>query len=122
MDTNGTINKVTLIGTLGDDVKLHFFEGGSCIGRFPLATDESFVNQSTGETVTLTEWHQIVVRNKVAESAEKYLSKGDKVYVEGRIRTSHWTDNKGISRNSIEIHARELVFLKTKKSETTANN
>ncbi len=83
---SGTLNKVMLIGHLGDDVKMHYFEGGNSIGRFPLATNETYVNRQTGERVTNTEWHNIVVRNKAAEVCEKYLSKGDKIYVEGRIK------------------------------------
>ena len=79
---NGTLNKVMLIGHLGDDVKMHYFEGGGSIGRFPLATNESYVNKSSGERVTSAEWHNIVVRNKAAEVCEKYLSKGDRIYVD----------------------------------------
>ena len=83
----GTINKVILIGNLGDDVKMHYFEGGNSIGRFPIATSESYTNKQTGEKVINTDWHNIVVRNKLAEICEKYLSKGDKVYVEGKLKT-----------------------------------
>ena len=64
---SGSLNKVMLIGNLGDDVKIHHFEGGGSIGRFPLATNESYTKKDTGEKVTETEWHNIVVRNKVAE-------------------------------------------------------
>ncbi len=78
---NGTLNKVILIGHLGDEVKMHYFEGGNCIGRFPLATNEVYINKTTGEKITSTEWHNIVVRNKAAEICEKYLSKGDKIYI-----------------------------------------
>ena len=88
---SGTLNKVMLIGHLGDGVKMHYFEGGGSIGRFPLATNESYTNKSTGEKVNNTEWHNIVVRNKAAEICEKYLSKGDRIYVEGRIKTRKWT-------------------------------
>ena len=71
----GTVNKVILIGHLGDEVKMHFFEGGNSIGRFPLATNETYTNRQTGERVTNTDWHNIVVRNKLAELCEKYLTK-----------------------------------------------
>ena len=83
---SGTLNKVMLIGHLGDEVKVHYFEGGGCVGRFPLATNETYTNKQTGEKVTNTDWHNVVVRNKAAEICEKYLSKGDKVYVEGRLK------------------------------------
>ncbi|MDG1219611.1 MAG: single-stranded DNA-binding protein [Flavobacteriaceae bacterium] len=117
----GTLNKVILIGHLGDDVKIHNFEGGGCIGRFPLATNESYTNKQTNEKVTNTEWHNIVVRNKAAEICQKYLSKGDKVYVEGRIKTRKWQDDKGIDRYSTEVNCQEFTFLNT-KNETNPSN
>lgn len=110
----GTINKVILIGHTGDDVKMNYFEGGNCIGRFPLATNEEYVNRTTGERVSNTEWHNIVVRNKAAEVCEKYLKKGDKVYVEGRLKTRKWTDDKGMDRYSTEIQCQEFTFLTPK--------
>ena len=118
----GTLNKVILIGHLGDDVKIHNFEGGGCIGRFPLATNESYTNKQTNEKVTNTEWHNIVVRNKAAEICQKYLSKGDKVYVEGRIKTRKWQDDKGIDRYSTEINCQEFTFLNTKNETSTSNS
>ena len=111
---NGTINKVMLIGHTGDDVKMHFFDGGGSIGRFPLATNESYTNKSTGERVDSTEWHNCVVRNKGAEICEKYLKKGDKVFVEGRIKTRKWTGEDGVDRYSTEIHVTEFTFLTPK--------
>ena len=111
----GTINKVILIGHLGDEVKMHYFEGGNAIGRFPIATNETYTNKQTGEKVTTTEWHNIVVRNKLAEICEKYLSKGDKVYVEGRIKTRQWEGEDGSKRYTTEIHVVDMTFLTTKK-------
>lgn len=113
----GTVNKVILIGHTGDDVKMNYFEGGNCLGRFPLATNEEYVNRSTGERVSNTEWHNIIVRNKAAEICEKYLKKGDKVYVEGRLKTRKWTDDKGMDRYSTEIQCQEFTFL-TPKGDT----
>ena len=110
----GTINKVILIGHLGDNVKMHYFEGGNSIGRFPLATNETYTNKQTGDKVTTTEWHNIVVRNKLAEICEKYLSKGDKVYVEGRIKSRQWEGEDGVKRYSTEIHVVDMTFLTTK--------
>jgi len=110
----GTINKVILIGHLGDEVKMHYFEGGNAIGRFPLATNETYTNKQTGEKVTTTEWHNIVVRNKLAEICEKYLSKGDKVYCEGRIKTRQWEGEDGAKRYTTEIHVVDMTFLTTK--------
>lgn len=110
----GTLNKVMLIGHLGDEVKMHYFEGGNSIGRFPIATNESFTNKQTGEKITNTEWHNVVVRNKLAEICEKYLSKGDKVYCEGRIKTRQW-EQDGQKKYSTEIHVVDMTFLITKK-------
>lgn len=112
---NGTLNKVMLIGHLGDDVKLHYFEGGNCIGRFPLATNEIYINKQTNEKITSTEWHNLVVRNKAAEICEKYLSKGDKIYVEGRIKSRQWQGEDGATKYTTEIQVTEFTFLSTKK-------
>ncbi|HMC00179.1 MAG TPA: single-stranded DNA-binding protein [Flavobacteriaceae bacterium] len=120
---SGTLNKAMLIGHLGDDIKMHYFEGGGCVGRFPLATNESYTNRQTNERVTNTEWHNIVVRNKAAEICEKYLSKGDRIYVEGRIKTRKWQDDKGQERYSTEIQCTDFKFLTTKKeSESNSSN
>jgi len=109
-----SLNKVMLIGHLGDEVKMHFFEGGNCIGRFPIATNETYTNKQTGEKVTTTEWHNVVVRNKLAEICEKYLSKGDRVFVEGKLKTRQW-EQEGLKKYTTEIHALDMTFLTTKK-------
>ncbi len=109
------MNKVMLIGHLGDEVKLHYFEGGNCIGRFPIATNETYTNKQTGEKVTTTEWHNIVVRNKAAEICEKYLSKGDKIYVEGRLKTRQWQGEDGQTKYTTEIHVQDFTFLTSKQ-------
>ncbi len=115
----GTVNKVILLGHLGDEVKMHYFEGGNSIGRFPLATNESYTNKQTGERVSTTEWHNIVVRNKLAEICEKYLKKGDKVYCEGRIKTRQWEGEDGVKKYTTEIHVIDMTFL-TSKGESGA--
>jgi len=111
---SGTLNKVMLIGHLGDEVKMHYFEGGGCVGRFPLATNETYTNKQTNERVTNTEWHNIVVRNKAAEICEKYLTKGDRVYIEGKLKTRKWQDEKGLERYTTEIQCTDFTFLTTK--------
>ncbi|MBN09085.1 MAG: single-stranded DNA-binding protein [Flavobacteriaceae bacterium] len=111
---SGTINKVILIGHLGDDIKMHHFDGGGCLGRFPLATNESYTNKTSGEKVTQTEWHNIVVRNKAAEICEKYIGKGDKIYIEGRLKTRKWQDQEGKDRFSTEIIVNDFTFLSGK--------
>ncbi|GAB5398699.1 MAG: single-stranded DNA-binding protein [Aureisphaera sp.] len=115
---SGTLNKVMLIGHTGDEVKMTYFEGGGCIGRFPLATNETYTNRTTGERINNTEWHNIVVRNKGAEICEKYLKKGDKVYIEGRIKTRKWQDEQGNDRYSTEIQCTDFTFL-TPKNESS---
>ena len=108
-----SLNKAMLIGHLGDEVKMHYFEGGNSIGRFPVATNETYTNKQTNEKITTTEWHNVVVKNKLAEICEKYLSKGDRVYIEGKIKTRQW-EQDGIKRYSTEIHAVDMTFLTTK--------
>jgi single-strand DNA-binding protein len=118
---SGTVNKVILIGHTGDQVKMHYFEGGGSIGRFPLATNETYTNRTTGEKVSNTEWHNVVVRNKAAEVCEKYLNKGDKLYIEGRLKTRKWQDDTGNDRYSTEIQCTEFTFLTPKSDQNTAD-
>ena len=119
---SGSLNKVMLIGNLGDVVKLHRFEDGGCIGRFPIATNENYTNKVTGEKVSNTEWHNVVVRNKAAEICEKYLNKGDKIYVEGKIKTRKWQSEDGVQRYSTEIHVNEFNFLSNKNEGNSMNS
>lgn len=118
---SGTLNKVMLIGHLGDDVKTTYFDGGGCIGRFPLATNETYTNRQTGERVSNTEWHNVVVRNKAAEICEKYLSKGDKVYVEGRLKTRQWQGEDNVTRYTTEIQVTDFTFLSNKGDNQNEN-
>ncbi len=114
---SGTLNKVMLIGHLGDDIKMHYFDGGGCVGRFPLATNETYTDKTTGEKVTNTDWHNILVRNKAAEICQKYLAKGDKVYIEGRLKTRKWTAENGQDRYTTEVNVDEFTFLNTTKAK-----
>lgn len=111
---NGTLNKVILIGNVGDDVKIHQFDDQNKIGRFPLATSESYTSKESGEKVTQTEWHNIVVRNKLAEIFEKFVKKGDKLYVEGRLKTRKWQDQNNQDRYTTEIIVSDFTFLTPK--------
>ena len=116
----GTINKVILIGNLGDDVKMHYFDDQNCVGRFPIATSESYTNKQSGEKVTSTDWHNIVVRNGLAKVCEKYLNKGDKIYVEGKLKNRQW-EQDGVKRYSTEIQVNEMTMLSTKNNATNPN-
>ena len=110
----GTINKVILIGNLGDDVKMHYFDDQNCVGRFPIATSETYTNKQTGEKVTNTDWHNLVVRNGLAKVCEKYLSKGDKIYAEGKLKNRQW-EQDGVKRYATEVQVLEMTMLTTKK-------
>lgn len=117
---SGTLNKVMLIGHLGDNIKVTYFEGGNCLGRFPIATNETYTSKQTGEKVTNTEWHNVVVRNKAAEICEKYTKKGDRIYVEGRIKTRKWQGEDGKDRYSTEIHVDDFTFLTQRPTDSQA--
>ena len=106
-----------LIGNFGDEIKVHYFEGGNCVGRVPLATTETYTNKNTGEKVQNTEWHNLVFRNKGCEIIEKYTSKGDKLFVEGRLKYRVWQGEDGKNNYSTEIHVNDFEFLSTKKQE-----
>ena len=117
---SGSLNKVMLIGNLGDDIKMHHFEDGGCIGRFPIATNENYTNKQTGEKVMNTEWHNIVIRNKAAEICNKYLKKGDKVYIEGKLRTRSWQDQDGNTKYTTEVVADNLTMLGKSSDNSTS--
>ena len=113
----GTINKVILIGHTGDEIKMHYFDDDNCLGRLPIATNEEYKNKSTGEKVSNTEWHNVVLRNQAAKICEKYLRKGDKIYIEGRIKSRKFQDNEGNDKYITEVHCNDFTFL-TPKSQS----
>ncbi|MCL4148559.1 UNVERIFIED_CONTAM: hypothetical protein GTU68_045721 [Idotea baltica] len=100
---------------------MHYFDDQNCVGRFPIATSESYTNKQTGEKITNTDWHNIVVRNGLAKVCEKYLGKGDKVYVEGKLKNRQW-EQDGVKRYSTEVQVNEMTMLSTKKNADTYNN
>lgn len=103
------VNKVILVGNLGQDPEMKYTAGGTALCTFSVATSENF-NDREGNPQERTEWHRIVVWGKLAEICGQYLSKGRQVYVEGSLRTSTWDDN-GSKRYRTEINAREVQFL-----------
>ena len=109
-----SLNKVTLIGNLGADPEVRTTSGGGRVATFSLATSRSWNSQS-GEKQEKTEWHRCVVWNSkvstLADVVERYLKKGDKVYVEGRIEYRQWQDKEGQTRYITEINVRELIML-----------
>ena len=104
------VNKVILVGNLGKDPEVRHLEGGAVVANFPLATSESYKDRS-GNRVDQTEWHNVVVWRGLAEVAEKYLKKGNQVYVEGKIRTRSWDDKDGVKRYNTEIVADQMTML-----------
>ena len=109
-----SLNKVTLIGNLGNDPEVRSTTGGNRVATFSLATSRSWNNQA-GDKQEKTEWHRCVVWNtkgsQLADIVEKYVKKGDKLYVEGRIEYRQWQDKDGQTRYSTEINVRELIML-----------
>ena len=114
------VNKVILVGNLGKDPEVRYLDSGVAVANFSLATTENYKNKE-GERVSQTEWHNIVFWRGLAEVAEKYLKKGDSVYVEGKIRTRKWEDKEGNTRYSTEILADNMTMLGKKNSKETLN-
>jgi len=108
------INKVILIGNLGADPDTRFTPQGSAITNLNLATDESYKDKNTGQMVPKTEWHRVVLFNRLAEIAKEYLRKGSKVYIEGRLQTRKWQDQSGQDRYTTEIVGNEMQMLDTR--------
>jgi len=107
----GTFNRAMLIGNLGKDPETRRFDSGGIMVKFPIATTENYTDRE-GNRRENTEWHTIVVRSpRLAEVCEKYLSKGDKVFIEGRIRSRQWTDDYDQTRYNTEIIADSMTML-----------
>jgi single-strand DNA-binding protein len=104
------INKVILLGNLGKDPEVRNLENGSIVAKFPLATSETYKNKN-GEKIETTEWHNIVLWRGLAEIAEKFLRKGSKVYIEGKIRTRSYDDKDGNKKYITEIEGDNLLML-----------
>lgn len=116
---SGSLNKVLLIGNLGKDPETRHFEGGGMLVKFPLATSETYTNRA-GERVTTTEWHNVVITRKgLADVCDKYLKKGFKVFLEGKIKTRSWTDDTGNTRYATEINGENMTIL-TSREEANA--
>lgn len=112
-----SLNKVTLIGRLGQNPEVRYTPSGAAVANFSLATSKSWKDKS-GAKQEKTEWHRIVVWNKLAETAGKYLEKGKQVYIEGEIQTRPWEDKDGIKRYTTEIVALSIQFLGSKSDGT----
>ena len=111
-----SVNKAILVGRLGKDPEVKYTQGGTPVAKFTLATNEVWKDQN-GEKQERTEWHNIVAWTRLAEICGQYLTKGSRVYVEGRIQTRSWEDKEGNKRYITEIRADNLVMLSGKSEE-----
>jgi len=105
------VNKAIIIGRLGQDPEIRYFQDGSAVANFSVATSEEWRDKETGEKRERTEWHRIVAFRKLAEICGQYLSKGRQVYIEGRIQTREWDDRDGNKRYTTEIVASNMQML-----------
>lgn len=107
------VNKVILVGRLGKDPEVRNLDNGAVVANFSIATSESYKDRTTGEKKEITEWHNIVLWRGLAEIAQKYLHKGDMVYVEGKLRTRSW-EKDGVTRYTTEIVGDNMNMLSPK--------
>ena len=105
------INKVILIGNLGQDPEVKYMPNGGAVTNVTVATSESWKDKNTGEMQDRTEWHRVVFFRRLAEIAGEYLKKGSKVYIEGKLQTRKWQDQQGNDRYTTEIVANEMQML-----------
>jgi single-strand DNA-binding protein len=108
-----SVNKVILVGNVGKDPEVRHLDSGVAVANFPLATSESYTAKN-GDRVTTTEWHNIVLWRGLAEVAEKYVTKGRQLYIEGRIRTRSYDDKEGNKRYTTEIYGDVMQMLGTR--------
>lgn len=115
------VNKVILIGNLGNDPDVKVTQNGVAVANLSIATDESYKDKQSGQVVPKTEWHHVVVFDRLAEVARDYLKKGSKVYIEGKLETRKWQDQSGADRYTTEIRCFSLQMLDSKPSDQVAN-
>ena len=115
-----TYQKIVIIGHAGDDPQVKRFDNGGMIANLPVATTETWKDKNTGEKKSLTEWHRVVINGKLAELAEKYVKKGDKVLIEGIMRTRKYTVADGSERYTTELICKELRFMGSASGNNTA--
>jgi single-strand DNA-binding protein len=106
-----SINKVILVGNLGQDPEVKYMPSGGAVTTISIATTDSWKDKATGEKKENTEWHRVVFFNRLAEIVGEYLRKGSQVYVEGNLRTRKWQDQNGVDKYTTEIVAREMQML-----------
>lgn len=114
------VNKVILIGNLGNDPETKYMPSGNAVTNLTIATSESWKDKQTGQPVERTEWHRVVFFNRLAEIAGEYLRKGSKVYIEGSLRTRKWKDQQGVDRYTTEIVASEMHMLDSRNDSQSS--
>jgi len=118
----GSVNKVILIGNLGKDPEVRHLENGAVVANFSIATSEVYTDRATGERKENTDWHDIVVWRGLAEITEKYLKKGYKVYIEGKLKKRSWQDKEGNTRYTTEVLADEMTILSRPEGSDRSND
>ena len=113
------INKVILVGNLGKDPEVRYFQDGTAVANFTIATSRQWKDKSSGEKKEQTEWHKVVAFRRLAEICGEYLHKGKQVYVEGRLQTREWEDKDGNRRWTTEIVANEMQMLGPKGGDSS---
>jgi single-strand DNA-binding protein len=116
------INKVILIGNLGNDPEMRAMPDGTQVANITVATSEKWKDKQTGQPQEKTEWHRVVFFGKVAEIAGQYLKKGAKVYIEGSLQTRKWQDKQGQDRYTTEVKGRDMQMLDSKGGDSVAEN
>ncbi len=106
-----SVNKVIIIGNLGKDPEINHMPNGGTVANVTIATSDSWKDKNTGEKQERTEWHRVVFFRKLAEIVEKWVKKGSKIYIEGRLQTRKWTDKNGQDRYTTEIVADQMTML-----------
>lgn len=114
------INKVIILGNLGNDPEIKATAAGKAVANFSIATSEKWKDKQTGQQQEKTEWHRVVVFDRLAEIVRDYVKKGSKVYVEGKLQTRKWADKDGKERYTTEIVAHELQMLDSKEPKQPA--
>lgn len=118
----GSVNKVILIGNLGKDPEVRRLDNGTVVASFSIATSESYTDRATNEKREITDWHNIVVWRGLAEVVEKYVRKGSKVYIEGKLKTRSWQDKEGVTKYTTEVVADEMTMLSRNENPSQVGN
>lgn len=113
-----SLNKVLIIGNIGQDPEVRYMPNGNAVTTVSVATTESWKDKQSGERQERTEWHRVVFFSRLCEIVGEYLHKGSKIYIEGSLRSRKWQDKNGLDRYTTEIIANEMLMLDTRSSST----